>query len=174
MVIRPGARLMRGSICGLAVLFLGVSGAWAGNREMMDRAGAELVQINNQLLQELGADRRDGEYHILARIVERDGKKVIAIDRLERHDREGGDSLLPPGAGSGTYIQYGPIPQSEVFPAASSVAVPTGGAAALDRVGTLLEAHPGAQLMELDAAAVRQLPLKDPSPSGGGALLIYW
>jgi len=167
---------MRASICGLAVLMLGVSDAWAGNREMMDRAGAELVQINNQLLQELGADRQDGEYHIVARIVERDGKKVIEIDRLERHGRESGDSASAASASSATYIQYGPIPQSEVFPAASGSAPPLGGAAALDRVGALLEAHPGAHLMELDAAVVRQLPFKvnAPIPTGGGALLIYW
>jgi len=165
---------MRTSICGLAVLLLGVPGAWAGNREMMDRAGAELVQINHRLLQELGADRQDGEYHIVARIVEREGKKVIAIDRLERHDQQGGGDAPAAGAGRGTYIEYGPIPQSGVLPAASRVAVPTGGAAALDRVGALLEAHPGAQVMELDAAAIGQLPLKDPIPSGGGVLLIYW
>jgi hypothetical protein len=165
---------MRVAVLTLASLLLGLPGAWAGNREMMAQAGAELVQINHRLLQELGASREAGEYHIVARIVERDGKKIIAIDQLDRRSSDSEGGTEPTGDGT-TYIQYGPIPQSGVFPSArGSAAKPSGGAAALDRVDAVLRAHPGARLMELDGASVRELPVGAEVPPGGGALLIYW
>jgi hypothetical protein len=57
---------------------------WAGNSTLMERNAEELIDINREVLEGLKAGSQDGEYRLMARIVEQNGERVIKVDRFER------------------------------------------------------------------------------------------
>jgi hypothetical protein len=57
---------------------------WAGNSTLMEHNAEELIDINREVLEGLKAGSQDGEYRLMARIVEQNGERVIKVDRFER------------------------------------------------------------------------------------------
>ncbi len=57
--------------------------SWAGNSALMERNAEELIDINQEVLEGLKAGSQDGEYRLMARIVEQNGERVIKVDRFE-------------------------------------------------------------------------------------------
>lgn len=74
-------------VAGLPILVQG------GNRAMMENNANALIEINREVLQQLRVGGREGEYRLVARVVTRDGERVILVDRLETPTGH-------PGAGS--------------------------------------------------------------------------
>ncbi len=57
---------------------------WAGNSTLMARNAGELIDINREVLEGLKTGNQDGEYRLMARILEQNGERVIKVDRFER------------------------------------------------------------------------------------------
>ena len=92
-----------------------------GDQQAFLRKNAEtLIRLNQAVLEAAGAMEQDGRYTLSARIVERNGNRVIVIDRLEAEDAATDrsaavpqDGVLDPYGDSTGYIRYGPLPQQE-------------------------------------------------------------
>ena len=102
---------------------------WAGNSTLMERNAEELIDINREVLEGLKAGSQDGEYRMMARIVDQNGERVIKVDRFERlglpepeagtsrpselqttANTGGGKEVLAPFGDHAPRIRFGPIP----------------------------------------------------------------
>ena len=75
--------ITHGSLLLMAMVAVPAPG-WAGNSALMERNAEELIDINQAVLEGLKAGSQDGEYRLMARIVEQNGERVIKVDRFEQ------------------------------------------------------------------------------------------
>ncbi|MBP9602869.1 MAG: hypothetical protein KBE53_02125 [Chromatiaceae bacterium] len=173
----------------------------AGNSALMERNAAELIDINQEVLEGLKAGSQDGEYRLMARIVEQNGERVIKVDRFEHagppdpqgeNSRPfevrttgitgGGKAVLAPFGDPSPSIRFGPIPAEyrtspQGAPSAAGLAtapLPIPLTDGRQKLEVLFNSHPNIQLIDLTPEDIKQLaPLKSIN-IGGGAALLYW
>jgi len=173
--------------------------AWAGNSAMMAQTAEDLIEINQEVLDGLKAGSQDGEYHLMARIVEHNGERIIKVDRFERlgpPDPEGGIAshvgIQTAGLGKGVLapygehapsIRFGPIPTSynltgsqgaplTSYHSTASLPMPV-----LDdrrKLEVLFNTHPNIKMIDLSPEDMKQLSPLKPLGTGGGGVLLYW
>ena len=175
---------------------------WAGNSTLMERNAEELIDINREVLEGLKAGSQDGEYRLMARIVEQNGERVIKVDRFERlgptpepeadtsqpfelqttGNTGGGKAVLAPFGDHSPSIRFGPIPAAhdtnpQAAPLAAGLAtapLPIPLANSRQKLEVLFNSHPNLKMIDLSPEDIKQLaPLKSIN-IGGGATLLYW
>jgi hypothetical protein len=174
---------------------------WAGNSTLMERNAEELIDINREVLEGLKAGSQDGEYRLMARIVEQNGERVIKVDRFERlgppepeagtsrpfelqttANTGGGKEVLAPFGDHAPSIRFGPIPAAhdtnpQAAPLAAGLAtapLPIPPANSRQKLEVLFNSHPNLKMIDLSPEDIKQLaPLKSIN-IGGGATLLYW
>ena len=175
--------------------------SWAGNSTLMERNAEELIDINREVLEGLKAGNQDGEYRLMARIVEQNGERVIKVDRFEHlgpPDPQGetsrpfevrttgvtggGKEVLAPFGDHSPSIRFGPIPADystspQGAPLATGLAtapLPIPVTDGRQKLEILFNRHPNIQVIDLSPEDIKQLaPLKSIN-IGGGAALLYW
>ncbi len=174
---------------------------WAGNSILMARNAGELIDINREVLEGLKAGNQDGEYRLMARILEQNGERVIKVDRIERlgspetgedtsrpiavrtsGDKEGGKEGLAPFGDKSSSIRFGPIPTTystdlqgaPLTPSLATAPLPIPVMAGRQQLEALFNTHPNIKMINLSPEDIKQLaPLKSIN-IGGGAALLYW
>ncbi len=174
---------------------------WAGNSTLMERNAEELIDINREVLEGLKAGSQDGEYRLMARIVEQNGERVIKVDRFERlgppepeagtsrpfelqttGNTGGGKEVLAPFGDHAPSIRFGPIPASHrtnpqgapLAAALTTAPLPIPLADGRQKLEVLFNSHPDIKMIDLSPEDIKQLaPLKSIN-IGGGATLLYW
>lgn len=145
----------------------------AGNAEMMEQRGRQLIELSEDVVQQLSQGKiREGRIVFEARVVQPPGGgQVIILDRADVHAPE----TEPSG-----------VLKEQSIPALPATPPPVGlrgSAAAFDaptakqRVNRVIDDHPNAQMIELDGSALKDLSQRLPVGSGTtkqGAYLIYW
>jgi hypothetical protein len=175
--------------------------SWADNSALMKRNAEELIDINREVLEGLKAGSQDGEYRLMARIVEQNGERIIKVDRFERlgppepeagtsqpfklqtmGDKGGGKEVLAPFGDHSPSIRFGPIPSSHstnpqgapLAAALTTAPLPIPLADGRQKLEVLFNSHPDIKMIELSPEDIKQLaPLKSIN-IGGGATLLYW
>lgn len=174
---------------------------WAGNSALMERNAEELIDINREVLEGLKAGSQDGEYRLMARILEQNGERVIKVDRFERlgspdtggdtslpiavrtsGDKDGGKEVLAPFGDKSSSIRFGPIPTTystnlqgaPLTPSLATAPLPIPVTAGRQQLEVLFNTHPNIKVINLSPEEIKQLaPLKSIN-IGGGAALLYW
>ena len=192
--------ITHGSLLLMAMVAVPAPG-WAGNSALMERNAEELIDINQAVLEGLKAGSQDGEYRLMARIVEQNGERVIKVDRFEQlgppappgdtsrpfemgttEATGGGKAILAPFGDTSPSIRFGPIPAEyrtspPGAPSAAGVAtapLPIPLTDGRQKLEVLFNRHPNIQVMDLTPEDIKQLaPLKSIN-IGGGAALLYW
>ncbi len=174
---------------------------WAGNSTLMARNAGELIDINREVLEGLKTGNQDGEYRLMARILEQNGERVIKVDRFERlgspdtredtsrptavrtsGEKEGGKEVLAPFGDKSSSIRFGPIPATystdlqgaPTTPELATAPLPIPVMAGRQQLEVLFNTHPNIKMINLSPEDIKQLaPLKSIN-IGGGAALLYW
>ncbi|KAA6184096.1 hypothetical protein F2Q65_13570 [Thiohalocapsa marina] len=120
----------------------------SGNKALMEANAQALIEINEAVLEQLQVGDQDGQYRLLARVVEREGERVIRVERLERSDVAAEPILSP-------------IPAPTLAPAPVPTPVPTS-SPALAPAAPVLDPDP-----DPASAAV---PVSSSAPSGGATV----
>lgn len=155
--------------------------AWAGNAQMMQKNAEALIQLNEQVVKQVGEAKADGHILLEARIkTGADGKNIIYIDQVSSTAATPvsvsapvpTSSILAPSSGYRTFIHQGdlPIPVTSALKPVGGMG--EGGAASLQDFSALLNQNPQARVRELTGAAIESLTEGSLKPQRG--FVIYW
>ncbi len=166
--------------------------SWAGNKAMMENMAKELIQLNETVVQQLGGIENNEKIQLEARVVEKNGKKIIVIEQaimtkvpenqpVEKDKVPSKQAKHTPmalqqkqiltGENYTGDIRYESLPKQEHFPMASQR--PMSVAEKVNQVSKWINQYPKAKVIKLQPNDIRDFPLKEENAFTGG-VLIYW
>lgn len=157
--------------------FFAVGMSWAGNAQMMQQNAQTLIQLNEEVVKQVGGVPSEGRVLLEARVKSgTDGQKTIYIDQVSTTasvpSAARPPSILAPTANYRTFIHTEDLPipvvSSVIKPEATRVAAPT----TIQDFTQLLSQQPQARIRELTGAAIESLADKSTLVHRG--FFIYW